>query len=110
VHLRLDIGHHVTVVAMPDDIAEYWLAQAEMQGWSVAKLRQEIRSMSQTPSEDEEDEDNSAARSAVMRLLASYGILANAEEKILSMVFPDGKAISVGAQAGLEWSIRNGNG
>lgn len=107
VHERLDIGHHVVVVAMPDDIADYWLTQAEMNGWSVAKLRQEIRAMAQTPTEDEDDEDDSSLiRSAVARALAGYGINASVEEKILSMVFPDGKAITVGANAGLEWSIR----
>lgn len=102
---RLEIGHHITVVAMPDEVANFWLSKAESNGWSVQRLRQEIRNMAQTPSEDDDDEDADAARSAVMLALARYGINAVGDDKTLSMGFPDGKFINIGSSSKLDWRV-----
>lgn len=100
---RLDIGHHIVVVAQPEEIATYWLSRAESNGWSVSRLRQEIRNSGVTPSE--EDEDPATERGVVLKLLAHYGIMANGDDKTLSMNFPDGKFINISANSDLHWSV-----
>lgn len=100
---RLDIGHHIVVVALPEEIAHYWLTRAESNGWSVSRLRQEIRNSGVTTSE--EDEDLATERGIVLKLLAHYGINANGDDKTLTMNFPDGKFINIASSSDLHWSV-----
>lgn len=101
---RLEIGHHIAVVAMPLHIANFWLDQAEAGAWSVMKLRVEIRKAAQTPSE-EDDEDLETMRGQVVAYLNYHGIDAQGSPDTLSMGFPDGRFVIVGTTGKLEWQI-----
>lgn len=103
VHAALEIGHHITVVAMPEEVAHYWLQRAEENAWSVQRLRQEIRAASQVPDEDEGDEGG--GRDVVLRYLGNHGINATGDDKWLSMGFPDGKFVNLDSKSDLIWSV-----
>lgn len=89
---RLEIGHHIVVVAMPADVADYWLGQAENNAWSVMRLRQEIRNANkvEVDDDDNEDEANADRMQVVLKALNNYGINSRGDDTTLTMSFPDG--------------------
>lgn len=100
---RLEIGHHIVVVAMPEDTAEYWLDQAENNAWSVMRLRSEIRKSNQVDDPDDTDEDaNNVRMRRVLRALNEYNINASGDETSLTMTFPDGHVVMLTSNK-LEW-------
>ena len=95
VRQRLEIGHHVVVVAMPADVADYWLDRAEDNAWSVMRLRQEIREANKVEADDDDNEDeaNSGRMQTVLKALNNYGINSRGDDTTLTMSFPDGHFI-----------------
>ncbi len=53
-HPALTFSHHEALAGLDDtDAQERWLTQAEQEGWSVSRLRQELRGAKVVPSRDD---------------------------------------------------------
>jgi hypothetical protein len=57
----LSFGHHAEVAVLPEPEQDFWLRKAEEQGWSVKRLRREVRTSlaERSASTGAEDEDAS---------------------------------------------------
>jgi hypothetical protein len=71
----LSFGHHAEVAALPEPEQDFWLRKAEELGWSVKRLRYEVRtSLKERSSDGDEEREKSLARGQQQWTMASIEI------------------------------------
>lgn len=65
---NLSFSHHAEVAACPYDVADAWLHQAEVNGWSKTQLREAVRASKGLPeAKDKPDDTDWAGRCASLQ-------------------------------------------
>ncbi|MGD0601980.1 MAG: LmbU family transcriptional regulator [Streptosporangiaceae bacterium] len=67
----LSFGHHTEVAALPEAEQDFWLRKAEELGWSVKRLRNEVRTSHKERSLDRDDEQRTDSDRAERELLVA---------------------------------------
>lgn len=103
----LSFGHHAEVAALPEPEQDFWLRKAEELGWSVKRLRREVRtslaerSASQGPEGENTEDEDAADRSQREWSMASLQVRIAREKLELCQVAAERAGLSMDVWAAL---------